>query len=578
MVAQTRADLRVRAPRRVIREGRVKHRFKACPRADLGLRQDRPRRLRARLWRNRGSEILSTGGTAKALYAAGVPVREVSDFTGAPEILDGRVKTLHPRVHGGHPRPRRPPSTASEMRQARHRADRSGRREPVPVRRDGRAPARRSTRSIENIDIGGPSMVRSAAKNHERVAVVVDPADYARVLAELDAPTARSRRAPRFELARKAFAHTAAYDGAIAAYLGRGRRAPRRAAAPTSRETLHARVRDAGARAALRREPAPEGGVLRDGDAAGRAVAGARARCCRARSCRTTTSSTSTRRCALCAEFARAGGGVVKHNNPCGVADRRRRRRRRPTGARARPIRCRRSAASSRSTARSTTSSARELAETFLECVIAPGYSPEALRRCWRPRRTCALRRRATAPGRRRRGALAWSTCARVAGGLLVQTRDARRSVGRASAQGRHQARADRGRAAPISTSPGASPSTSSRTRSCFAARRAHARRSAPARCPASTRCGSRSPRRARRSTGAVLASDAFFPFRDGVDAAAEAGVDRGHPAGRLGARRRGASPPPTSTASRWCSPASATSGTDRFWQASPAGRRDGSD
>ncbi len=142
-----------------------------------------------------GVEILSTGGTAKALGAAGVPVREVSDFTGAPEILDGRVKTLHPRVHGGILG--RPTDGPPGRRCSRPDI------EPIDLVVVNLYPFRETVARgapfdevIENIDIGGPAMIRSAAKNHERVAVVVDPADYAGVLAELDDARRGHRRDP----------------------------------------------------------------------------------------------------------------------------------------------------------------------------------------------------------------------------------------------------------------------------------------------------------------------------------------------------------------------------------------------
>ena len=163
-----------------------------------------------------GVEILSTGGTARALREASVPVRDVSDFTGFPEMLDGRVKTLHPRVHGGIlGRP-----TAEHRKQmSEHGIDAI---DLVVVNlypfRETVARGASFEEVIENIDIGGPAMVRSAAKNHERVTVVVDPADYEGVLAEIEA-TGEITQALRFELCRKAFAHTAAYDGAIAGYL-----------------------------------------------------------------------------------------------------------------------------------------------------------------------------------------------------------------------------------------------------------------------------------------------------------------------------------------------------------------------
>jgi phosphoribosylaminoimidazolecarboxamide formyltransferase/IMP cyclohydrolase len=163
-----------------------------------------------------GVEILSTGGTARALREASVPVKDVSDFTGFPEMLDGRVKTLHPRVHGGIL------GRATEEHRQQMREHGLDAIDLVVVNlypfRETVARGASFEEIIENIDIGGPAMVRSAAKNHERVAVVVEPADYDRVLGELESTGAISPGL-RFELCRKAFAHTAAYDGAIASYL-----------------------------------------------------------------------------------------------------------------------------------------------------------------------------------------------------------------------------------------------------------------------------------------------------------------------------------------------------------------------
>ena len=121
---------------------------------------------------------MSSGGTAAAIADAGVPVTDVAELTGVPAILGHRVVTLHPKIHGGilaDPDARRPPGRHGRVR---HRADRSGRRQPVSVRREP---------GIELIDIGGPAMVRAAAKNHAHVGVVVDPADYEPVLDEIRA-------------------------------------------------------------------------------------------------------------------------------------------------------------------------------------------------------------------------------------------------------------------------------------------------------------------------------------------------------------------------------------------------------
>ena len=165
-----------------------------------------------------GIELLSTGGTARLLQKEGLAVTEVSAYTGFPEMLDGRVKTLHPKIHGG---------LLARREEAAHMAalEKAG-IAPIdllvvnlyPFAATAADPDSRFEDAIENIDIGGPAMLRSAAKNHASVAAVVDPADYSRVLQELRQQGAVSD-ATRFGLAAKVFAHTAAYDGAIANYL-----------------------------------------------------------------------------------------------------------------------------------------------------------------------------------------------------------------------------------------------------------------------------------------------------------------------------------------------------------------------
>ncbi len=168
----------------------------------------------------RGIEIISTGGTAKLLREAGISVRDVSDLTGWPEMLGGRVKTLHPKVHGGILFRR---GEAGDLQQAaEHKIA------PIdlvvvnlyPFEATAAKPELTPEELIENIDIGGPTMVRSAAKNFESVAVVTDPGDYAGVAAEI-AAHGEVRLATRLELARKAFALTARYDGLIATELER---------------------------------------------------------------------------------------------------------------------------------------------------------------------------------------------------------------------------------------------------------------------------------------------------------------------------------------------------------------------
>ena len=170
-----------------------------------------------------GWELVSTGGTAKAIRDAKIPVRDISDVTGFPEMMDGRVKTLHPVVHGGLLARRDLPEHVAAMRE--HGI------EPIdlvvvnlyPFRETAAKKGVAPDEVVENIDIGGPSMLRSAAKNFASVTVVVDPADYSRVLDALRAPgqmqSASGALAMRRGLAEKAFAHTAAYDAAISAWF-----------------------------------------------------------------------------------------------------------------------------------------------------------------------------------------------------------------------------------------------------------------------------------------------------------------------------------------------------------------------
>ena len=169
----------------------------------------------ARALADEGIELISTGGTRKALADAGLPVLEVSELTGFPEMMDGRVKTLHPKVHGGLLAVRDNEDHAAAMRSHDIR--------PIDLLVVSLYPFEATVAKgadfetcIENIDIGGPAMIRAAAKNHADVAVVVDPSDYATVLAELRQHGGATTLALRRKLAAKAYARTAVYDAAIA--------------------------------------------------------------------------------------------------------------------------------------------------------------------------------------------------------------------------------------------------------------------------------------------------------------------------------------------------------------------------
>ena len=175
---------------------------------------DFARELIARHW-----ELISTGGTAKALRDAGLAVADISDVTGFPEMLDGRVKTLHPVVHGGLLYRRDLPEHVAAVEAHNIKPIDLVVVNLYPFRQTAARPGVLPHDVIEQIDIGGPSMLRSAAKNFSAVTVVCDPADYGRVIAELDSKDEEGGLILRRDLAAKVFAHTAAYDSAIAGWL-----------------------------------------------------------------------------------------------------------------------------------------------------------------------------------------------------------------------------------------------------------------------------------------------------------------------------------------------------------------------
>jgi phosphoribosylaminoimidazolecarboxamide formyltransferase / IMP cyclohydrolase len=256
-----------------------------------------------------GVEILSTGGTAKELAAAGIVVKQVSAHTGAPEILDGRVKTLHPKIHGG----------LLGRDTEGHRAEmKANAIEPIDLVVVNLYPFESTIakgvafdEAIENIDIGGPSMLRSAAKNHERVAVVVDPADYGEVIAELRADKAVSP-VRRLQLARKAFAHTAAYDTAIATWMNDELAPdpqwwPRYAGLALERAAVLRYGENPHQKAALYVDPAVAGGLAGASQLAGKEM-----------SFNNYVDADAAYR--MVSDFADPAVAVVKHSNPCGIA------------------------------------------------------------------------------------------------------------------------------------------------------------------------------------------------------------------------------------------------------------------
>ena len=166
-----------------------------------------------------GVEILSTGGTARLLSEAGVAVKEVGEFTGFPEIMDGRVKTLHPKIHGGLLGRRGKDDSVMQENDI----------DPIDLVVVNLYPFRETiarqdctlAMAVENIDIGGPTMLRAAAKNYNDVCVIVDAGDYQKVIAEMESNNGIIGEELCFDLAVKVYEHTAAYDGAIANYMGK---------------------------------------------------------------------------------------------------------------------------------------------------------------------------------------------------------------------------------------------------------------------------------------------------------------------------------------------------------------------
>ncbi len=261
-----------------------------------------------------GVELVSTGGTAKALREAGLVVRDVSDLTGFPEMMDGRVKTLHPMVHGGLLAVRDNPEHAAAM--AEHAI---GAIDLVVVNlypfQQTVAKGAERDEVIENIDIGGPSMVRSAAKNHAFVTIVTDPADYPTLLEQLGGNGGATTFAFRKAMAAKAFAATAAYDAAISQWFARvdqGEKFPARRAMASRLVTTLRYGENPHQQAALY---VPEGNLV-SGVAQAQQVQG--------KELSYNNYNDANAALELVAEFA--GGAptvvIVKHANPCGVAQR----------------------------------------------------------------------------------------------------------------------------------------------------------------------------------------------------------------------------------------------------------------
>ena len=259
---------------------------------------------------HRDIEILSTGGTARLLREHGIPVIEVSAYTGFPEIMDGRVKTLHPRIHGGLRGRRGVDDAVMQLHDI----------PPIdllavnlyPFAETVARPNCTYDEAIENIDIGGPAMLRAAAKNHHSVTVAVDPADYAQVLGELEANSGCTSIDTRSRLAAKAFAHTARYDTMVSSYLLDRESATERF--PATLPLVFDKVRD------LRygENPHQAGAFYRDVAGRGASVASANIVQGKELSYNNIADADTAIECVR--QFATTACVIVKHANPCGVA------------------------------------------------------------------------------------------------------------------------------------------------------------------------------------------------------------------------------------------------------------------
>ncbi|MBZ5668170.1 MAG: bifunctional phosphoribosylaminoimidazolecarboxamide formyltransferase/IMP cyclohydrolase [Acidobacteriia bacterium] len=353
-----------------------------------------------------GVELLSTGGTAKLLREKGLKVRDVADLTGFPEMLDGRVKTLHPKVHGGLLAIR---SNAQHQAQVKEHGIEYIDMVVVnlyPFEKTAAKPGVILEELIENIDIGGPAMIRSAAKNFEDVAVLVDAADYPAVLEELRKNGGSISRETRGRLARKAFATTAAYDGAISTTL-------QKSADGELPEALHLDYRKL---ADLRygENPHQKAAIYRHPDAAGRGLAAAPQLQGKELSFNNLVDLEAAWR--LVQEFEAPTTVIIKHTNPCGVAmgktlveSYRRALEVDPVSAFGSVIAFNRALDGP---------AAEELSKLFMEAVVAPGFEAVALERLASKKNLRLLDMSATA------GDDYGLQLKVVGGGLLVQTPD----------------------------------------------------------------------------------------------------------------------------------------------------------
>jgi phosphoribosylaminoimidazolecarboxamide formyltransferase / IMP cyclohydrolase len=456
----------------------------------------------------RGIALLSTGGTATLLERSGVPVTQVSSHTGFPEIMDGRVKTLHPKIHGG----------LLGRRDIDDEVMRAHGIEPIDLLVVNLYPFAATVAkagctyedAIENIDIGGPAMVRAAAKNHDRVAVIVDPLDYSAVLDDLQRNAGAVSEATRKRLAAKAFAHTASYDAAVASYLARVNEGA--GDFPQSLD-LHFQKR-----LDLRygENPHQTAAFYRVADAQGSSIGSAKQLQGRTLSYNNIADGDTAFECVR--QFADPACVIVKHANPCGVAvasdtlsayDRAFKTD--PTSAYGGIIAFNRAL---------TATTARAIIERqFVELIIAPEVDADALELCARKENVRVLVTDGLTPSNVR------YEYRSVDGGLLVQTRDSG-MVSKADLKvvtKRQPAAAeldDLMFAWQVCKYVKSNAIVYAKERMTIGVGAGQMSRVVSSRIAAM-----KAKDEGLTVAGAVMASDAFFPFRDGLDVAAEFGI-----------------------------------------------------
>lgn len=457
-------------------------------------------------------QIISTGGTARTLQEAGIPVVDVADVTGFPEMLDGRVKTLHPKIHAGILARRGDPEHRRQLQELGVSSIELVVVNLYPFEATISKDNVTLEDAIEQIDIGGPSLIRAAAKNFEDVAVVVDPADYTAIATELQQGQGRLSRAVRSRLATKAFARVARYDAVIAAYLERQDHEADMAALPDRLDLRLVKLKS------LRYGENPHQQAALYGHALEEGASGAGAKQLQGKELSFNNFLDLDAALALAVEFEEPVAVIVKHTNPCGVgigsglceayqralaAD--------PTSAFGGVIGFNRPV---------DVETARALAATFMEAIIAPGYHEAALD-ILKEKKALRLLLVESWP--------ATAPCTRevlelrpITNGILVQERDLidlradtlRVVTRRTPTDAEMRALRFAWKVAKHVKSNAIVLSNECATVGIGAGQmsRVDACRLAVMKAVSSTK-------------GTVLASDAFFPFRDGVDAAAGAGV-----------------------------------------------------